>query len=729
MHSSRNAFARLSLGQQVAQCLTRVGLAPLLVASMLACTERPTGIAPSDGVRRSAVVAQPEVPPAHWRDASDDYVWRTIISTDTSVYIGLKSPGSARGVVRGKAQLSTAEWRGGIEAISHQPGVRVISVDSAMLPMLVVVPSDLATLRRLRHLPFVDFLEPRIQRTIYAQSAGCNYSSLGVSGESSGGDVAYGGTLLQIPWQAGYDVVSAVYGSPGMNVPNAWLMTAGDNVKIGITDTGLDIDYPSEFSNEYFTSGLSTDRGLVPWQNVAPSCSHGTRIAGLAAAPRNLRSIVGVAYQADVVTVYQADGEWPNQMDAANAINQAGQWFPKVIVMAWANETGSSAIDYMIEHYYYQQDVMFVGAAGTCPFGDSCPRMDSAMYPSSKEEVLAVTGANHDGTKPSGMYNYGAKSGVLAYTNLATTGMRTQTVVKLGGSSGATGFVGGVAALVRARNPQLTARQAMDRIIYTSGSTCGAPYAWRQSMINVSAAVGGPCVYFLLGPASYYIHDNYAPDGHEENAWVLVSRTFTSGFQPGGSGSYHATWEYGPGIQANAATTEDNITDANGNTYWRSLRRVKFLHAYDSGPYLATITVRVADDVLGTVDVRKLDVTVCESPTQCSTPYRLFPGSIAPLSMGTISGPQYINRGQSGQYFATAQNGAPPYTYEWHSRDGKNWTFGNWQPWYSTGSQNYTFASVNGCNINMKQLEARGTDASGNTGITVTYTIFVNNPC
>src|SRR6185436_17171129 len=93
---------------------------------------------------------------------------------------------------------------------------------------------------------------------------------------------------------------------------------------VGITDTGLDTDGSSEFSPTNVASGESAGRTLTLYSNrgtFSPVCSHGTRITGLVAAPKNGRSIVGVAYRANIVGAYQADGENPNVFDAAGAID------------------------------------------------------------------------------------------------------------------------------------------------------------------------------------------------------------------------------------------------------------------------------------------------------------------------------------------------------------------------------------------------------------------------
>jgi hypothetical protein len=209
-------------------------------------------------------------------------------------------------------------------------------------------------------------------------------------------------------------------------------------------------------------------------------------------APKNGRSLVGISYRANLFNVRHVDDYFASQYTFA-AIRLAGQSGAKVIEIAWSG--GGDFVDDEIDYWYYNHDVMFVGAAGTCPIGDSCTDMSSAVFPAAKGEVLAVTGAASDGTRPSGMFNYGSKGGVLAYTNIAATGLHTSAIVGLGGSSGASAVVAGVAGLVRSHEPGLTNRQVMDRLLDTRGDHCwNPPPQFQNDMINAWAALGGLCV-------------------------------------------------------------------------------------------------------------------------------------------------------------------------------------------------------------------------------------------
>lgn len=609
-----------------------------------------------------------------WSALSDSALWEAIAKTDTVVVIGLKEPGEQRGVVRGKSLVSPERWKSAVRALASDAANPVQSADTLRIPMVRVRPANVSSLARLRRLPFVEYVEPNHIPTIPQDPSGCSWS--GSSGGS--GDSPFTGLLLPI-YPAGDNATSSYFtsntyftsnwlysGSNGMNVGNAWQLASGAGVTIGITDTGLDISPSSEFSATYFASGYSAGRSINVVQGSPITCSHGTRIAGLAAAPMNGRLISGVAYKANVVSVKHSDGSMPDETSAGESIDLAALNGAKVIVMAWAQASPSWYVNYVIDYWHYNHDVMFVGAAGTCEANSGfCPfNDDTALFPASKEEVLAVTGANANGTRPA-VYDYGNKSGVIAFTGLATVGL-IPGIVAIRGSSGATGFVAGAAALVRSRHPEYSARQTMDAIIWTSGIRCGAPLAWRDAMINVSAAVGGPCVGHMLGDQTYFVYPWNAPAYTPVDYWVRTLRTSPL-FSPGGSGVYSALWQPRP-EQEIVSSVDDNYTDAFGNYFWRTRRSIRFLPAWDGLPYLTTVETVVGDTPFGTADRRSMQVLVCPAANNCAQTTREWPvppPPPPPLSAVSINGPALVASGYGYSWSASVTGGAGNYSYSW----------------------------------------------------------------
>ncbi|HET6230673.1 MAG TPA: M12 family metallopeptidase [Longimicrobiaceae bacterium] len=94
----------------------------------------------------------------------------------------------------------------------------------------------------------------------------------------------------------------------------------------------------------------------------------------------------------------------------------------------------------------------------------------------------------------------------------------------------------------------------------------------------------------------------------------------------------------------------------------------------------------------------------------------------------SISGKQNVALHESSLYTAGVAGGTGPFTYEWRSRQSGPSTSGTWSGWFSTGSTNSTYASINSCGLNTNYLEVRVTDATARQ-TTGSYTIFITNPC
>jgi hypothetical protein len=619
---------------------------------------------------------------------SDSAFWATIASTDTTMLLGLKAAGAARGLIAGKPTISKTAWSDGIARLRRITGVDVLSVDE-LLPIVRVKPNNAAALRTLRRLPFVAFSEPARSPVAYFDVNDCK----------AGGTPQ--GVLVAEPYAGGgADTISQVFDS--MFIRNAWKLATGAGVIVGVVGTGMDVTpgsdlHPSRGKAPNIHATVKSQ--MTPFPNpvsyltvveeyVMPVCDHETRLGGLAVGAKNGVGTVGAAYAAGLVSVKQTDDGVLNE-DAAKsalAIRYAVERGAKVITLGfgWWFFT-ANAVSWEIDHHYYNNDVVFVGAAGTCNSGTNCPQIDSPVFPASKGEVLAVTGARHDGSRPY-VFNYGSKyEGVVGYSHLASNRMGHPGALDgIAGSSAPTGVVAGIAALIRSRNPSFNRRQVVDRIVRTSGAACGAPAVWRDNMINASAAVGGPCVQRMTGPATVYASGIQSPISFS----VLTVKRFADGYAPGGSGSYASQWSPTgssfPWTPTTGAVREGGMTNGDatisGGTFgWRSQQSYRFLPAHDQQPYVTTISATISDDGLPISEVRSKRVLVCHSPGLCWNTTRGYPG------FGVSAfGPSFVNQGGPVTWTASVGEPAGSHSIHWEaSFDG--YTFS-----YVGGGSSYT---------------------------------------
>jgi Subtilase family len=466
------------------------GTSLLLCAMALACSDQPMptqtdALLSRQGQEESGTVpergADADLP--RWSEATDAALWQAAVTLDTLFAIGLKSPGARRGAYKGNRLIVDANWRDGQQALRGQRGLRVVAVDP-LLPVVHAKILDLGTLARVRRLPFVDYLEPAIIPTKMASDPGCSYPTDPPAGTYSGDFVPYTYRLS--------------------HVDLAWHYANGQGEVVGITDTGVDVRQYE--MSQGFLSGQSVGRWFGQHRTTDdnngdgyPDCSHGTRMGGLIAAPRNGMGAQGIAWKASLWSSWVQNSLLStNGVNQSQGIRDAGAAGSRTITIAWTTTYHLDYVSDEIDRLYYQpppNDVVFVAATGTTPCDLS---QGGVLFPASKWNVLAVGAANTyaNGSRDC-QSHYGPQMDVVAYAPTGTVGPPGAhgSLSSIDHTSGATAFVGGVVALVRSRFPLMRNYDVMNQVRNTAGTTCGKQTAFGP-IVNALAAVGGPCVWY-----------------------------------------------------------------------------------------------------------------------------------------------------------------------------------------------------------------------------------------
>lgn len=172
----------------------------------------------------------------------------------------------------------------------------------------------------------------------------------------------------EIPW-----------GVRRVNAPAAWDYTKGEEVRIAVMDTGVDLSHPDLAAN--IAGGINcVDPGMPPQDENG----HGTHVAGIIAAVRNARGVAGVAPKARIYAVKVVDSEggaWDNEVIAG--INWCIENRMHVINMSLARPEATSEALYNAVKKAYEAGIVIIAAAGSYvgPVG----------YPAAYEETIAVT--------------------------------------------------------------------------------------------------------------------------------------------------------------------------------------------------------------------------------------------------------------------------------------------------------------------------------------------------
>ena len=249
-----------------------------------------------------------------------------------------------------------------------------------------------------------------------------------------------------------------------ISVSSAWNYATGRNIKIGVIDSGFDIE--QEDLKQRICDSYDVETQSSPCRKIS---EHGTRCAGIAAATRN--NATGIAGVAPDVTLLLASIPTGDSMDT----DILGDAFD------WCRKKGADVISCSIglKHSYYVERAIkaavdsgrngrgciIVAAAGNI---GSIDTTKSILYPASDPLVIAVGNINKDGLI-SRSSRYGKNMWVVAPgTNIMSPIPGNKYNDDASGTSLSCPHVAGVAALILQRNPYLSWQQVRKLIADTA---------------------------------------------------------------------------------------------------------------------------------------------------------------------------------------------------------------------------------------------------------------------
>jgi len=157
------------------------------------------------------------------------------------------------------------------------------------------------------------------------------------------------------------------------NIPNVWLETQGEGVKVAILDTGCQVDHEDLIGSVTYSHG-----------NVADVHGHGSHVSGIISANNNTKGIVGVAPLAELhiykVLDDNGSGTWQGVADGINAAMFNGA---DIISMSLGGSGTASVITSAIVNAY-NTGVVVICAAGN---SGNTGQID---YPGRYSETISV---------------------------------------------------------------------------------------------------------------------------------------------------------------------------------------------------------------------------------------------------------------------------------------------------------------------------------------------------
>jgi type VII secretion-associated serine protease mycosin len=241
-----------------------------------------------------------------------------------------------------------------------------------------------------------------------------------------------------------------------LRIPEAQqLANGGEGVTVAVIDSGVDANHPDLIGNVL----LGTDFVAIGGNGQTDTYGHGTSMAGIIAGHgHGDAGAMGIAPKAKILPARTGNGVHNSGQDV-RGVEWASHSGAKVMCLAYASPDAAGEERRVIEQAQ-AADIVLVAGVGNVP-------ATKVGYPAAYPGVVASAGVDRQG-------NHADISVVGGEVMLAAPAVDIISTSPNGkynkgvGTSAATAIIAGVAALVRAKYPKLSAQEVIHRLTATA---------------------------------------------------------------------------------------------------------------------------------------------------------------------------------------------------------------------------------------------------------------------
>lgn len=221
-----------------------------------------------------------------------------------------------------------------------------------------------------------------------------------------------------------------------LGIPEVWMETMGEGVTVAVLDTGVDTDHPDLESAIIDTKDFTGD-------GIEDINGHGTHCAGVIGARLNDVGFVGVAPESKLLIGKVLDNSGSGMLSwIADGIDWAVAQGANIISMSLGGSATSNGL------YGAVQSALAKSVCVICAAGNEGSLFQNSIgYPGRYGGVITVAAHDYNGNR-SGFSSRGGEIDVMAPGSNIWSTYRDGGYAELSGTSMATPFVVGLAALI-----------------------------------------------------------------------------------------------------------------------------------------------------------------------------------------------------------------------------------------------------------------------------------------